>query len=128
MKPDLRRRENEWLINILLLCVYRQSGDFNVEYANTFPELRSMDLNTSTVLAQVTQDKYNFGTVGFFWPVEKQDNYSRRREERSTANMHTSTGRLVLLATGNRWMQECKSHGAEKHHDGMGMVFNSLLG
>lgn len=47
----------------VFLYAYRQSGDFNVEYADTFPELKSMNLNTSTVLAQVTQDKYNFGTV-----------------------------------------------------------------
>lgn len=46
-------------------CAFRQSGQFNVEYANSFPELASLNLTTSTVLAQVTQDKYNFGSVSF---------------------------------------------------------------
>lgn len=41
----------------------RQGGEFNVEYANNFPELASLNLTRSTVLEQVTQDKYNFATV-----------------------------------------------------------------
>lgn len=41
----------------------RQSGDFNVEYANTFPELKELNLNTSNVLDHVTSNEYNFATV-----------------------------------------------------------------
>lgn len=47
----------------MFLGAYRQSGQFNMDYANSFPELASMNLTTKTVLAQVTQNKYNFGSV-----------------------------------------------------------------
>lgn len=39
-------------------------GHFNVDYANSFPELQVLNLSTSNVLSQVTKDPYNFGTVG----------------------------------------------------------------
>lgn len=47
----------------MLLCEARQSGDFNVQYANTFEELKSLGLTAATVLRNVTADQYNFATV-----------------------------------------------------------------
>lgn len=40
-----------------------QSGAFNLEFANTFPELAALGLTTGTVLDHVTDNKYNFWTV-----------------------------------------------------------------
>lgn len=40
-----------------------QSGTYNLEFANTFPELESLGLTTSNVLDHITANKYNFWTV-----------------------------------------------------------------
>lgn len=66
-----------------LLCVFvlcRQGGEFNVEYANTFPELAKLNLTTSNVLNYVTTDKYNFATVSpVFSPLSR---HGRRTTDR----------------------------------------------
>ncbi|KAJ4414689.1 hypothetical protein N0V82_007803, partial [Gnomoniopsis sp. IMI 355080] len=63
-----------------------QSGQFNVEYANSFPELASMNLTTSTVLAQVTQDKYNFGSGAWFYSQQKTDGCKNARAMAQQSN------------------------------------------
>lgn len=40
-----------------------QSGTFNLEFANTFDELKGLGLTTSNVLDYVTKNTYNFWTV-----------------------------------------------------------------
>lgn len=40
-----------------------QSGTFNLEFANTFAELKALGLTTSNVLDYVTNNTYNFWTV-----------------------------------------------------------------
>lgn len=56
---------------MVLRC--RQGGEFNVEYANTFPELAKLNLSTSNVLDHVTVDKYNFATVSSCPPPPPRD-------------------------------------------------------
>lgn len=46
---------------------HRQSGEFNVEYANGIPELAAKNPTTSTVLDMVTADQYNFGTGPWYY-------------------------------------------------------------
>lgn len=40
-----------------------QSGEFNLEFANSFDELKALGLTTSNVLDYVTKNTYNFWTV-----------------------------------------------------------------
>lgn len=42
-----------------------QSGVFNLQFANTFDELKDLGLTTGSVLDHVTDNKYNFWTVSF---------------------------------------------------------------
>lgn len=43
----------------------QQSGTFNVQFANTFDELKTLGLVETNVLEYVTDNKYNFWTVRF---------------------------------------------------------------
>lgn len=51
---------------------HRQSGDFNVQYANTFKELKAKSPTTSTVLDMVTDDQYNFGTGPWYYATHPE--------------------------------------------------------
>lgn len=48
----------------------RQMGNFNVKYANEFPELAAKNPTESTVLDLVTDDEYNFGTGPWFYSTQ----------------------------------------------------------
>lgn len=97
-----------------LFCVfvlYRQGGAFNVEYANTFPELAKLNLTTSNVLDYVTKDQYNFATVSssvFSFLLSRQ----RRKNMIADYPLWERAGGLVLLLA--RQLRKCSSHGEER--------------
>ncbi|POS80837.1 hypothetical protein DHEL01_v200752 [Diaporthe helianthi] len=50
-----------------------QMGGFNVQYANSIPELKAQNPTESTVLDLVIADEYNFGTGPWFYSTQCQD-------------------------------------------------------
>lgn len=50
-----------------------QMGSFNVQYANSIPELKAKNPTESTVLDLVIDDEYNFGTGPWFYSTQCQD-------------------------------------------------------
>ncbi|KAG6362009.1 hypothetical protein INS49_010238 [Diaporthe citri] len=47
-----------------------QMGNYNVQYANSIPELAAKSPTESTVLDLVTADEYNFGTGPWFYATQ----------------------------------------------------------
>lgn len=45
-------------------------GEWNVQYANSMPELKSLGLTETTVLDHVIEDKYNFGTGPWYYSTQ----------------------------------------------------------
>lgn len=97
-----------------------QGGEFNVEYANTFPELAGLNLTTSNVLDYVTADKYNFATVSHsvflsLSSLSFVSVVSGHMGSRSLADhVWARIGCVVLLLA--RQLHGCQGHGEERQH------------
>lgn len=48
-------------------------GNWNVQYANSLPELKAKNPTESTVLDMVIDDQYNFGTGSWFYDFKCKD-------------------------------------------------------
>lgn len=56
-----------------------QSGAFNLEFANSFDELKALGLTTSNVLDYVTNNTYNFWTVSKTIPTDDEGREGTKR-------------------------------------------------